>query len=105
MELSTVKLVTIIAPKDLKNVIADMLKSAGIRGYTYYYVFGAGERQISGEEMDDVENVKYRVLVPNLLAVKLLRVLAEEFFEKEKVIAFAQDAQVIRRDKFEQVDA
>ena len=84
MELSTIKLVTIIAPKGLKNVIADMLKAANIRGYTYYYVFGAGERQLSGEEMDDVENVKFRILVPNLLAVKLLRVISEEFFEKEK---------------------
>lgn len=105
MELSTIKLVTVIAPRGLKDVLADLFKSAGIRGYTYYYVYGAGERQLSGEEKDDVENVKFRILVPNLLAVKLLRVISEEFFEKEKVIAFAQDAEVVRRGKFDQESA
>lgn len=104
MQLTTIKLVTIIAPKYLKDAIVSLLKSTGIRGFTYYYVFGAGERQLSGFEEDDVENVKFRVLVPNLLAVTLMKVVSEEYFDKEKVIAFEQDANVMRRSKFEQVD-
>lgn len=104
MAVSTIKLVTIIAPRYLKEAISNLLKSCGIRGYTYYYVFGAGERQISGEELDDVENVKFRVLVSPLVAVTLMKVVAKEYFEKEKVIAFEHDANVIRHEKFEQVN-
>ncbi|MBZ0166607.1 MAG: hypothetical protein K8I00_07340 [Candidatus Omnitrophica bacterium] len=104
MKLTTIKLVTIIAPKYLKEAIVNLLKSTGIRGFTYYYVFGAGERQINGFEEDDVENVKFRVLVPKLLALTLMKVVSEEYFDKEKVIAFEQDANVIRSSKFGQVD-
>lgn len=104
MKLTTIKLVTIIAPKYLKEAIVGLLKSTGIRGFTYYYVYGAGERQIDGYEADDVENVKFCVVVPNLLAGTLMKVVSEEYFDKEKVIAFEQDANVIRSNKFGQVN-
>ena len=104
MKLSAIKLVTIIVPKKLKNELVNFFKSAGISGYTYYYVYGGGERQISGADLTEAENVKFRVLVPSLLAITLMNFVIEDYFGKEKVIAFEQDAHVIRYEKFNKVE-
>lgn len=104
MKLSSIKLVTIIGPKRIKNEILSLLKAAGIRGYTYYFVFGGGERQLSGDNPSEAENVKFRILVPNLLAVSLMKAVADEYFGKEKVITFEHDANVIRHEKFDKVE-
>ncbi len=104
MDLTPIKLVTIIGPKKIKKEIMYILRSAGISGYTYYYVYGGGEHQLRGDELEEAENVKFRVLVPKLLAVTLMKVISESYFGKEKVVAFEHDANVIRTDKFKQVD-
>ena len=102
MNLTAIKLVTIIGPKHIKNDLIKFLRSAGISGYTYYYVFGGGESQIKGDK-EEAENVKFRILVPSLAAVTLMKVVSEKYFDKEKVIAFEHDANVIRNEKFGQV--
>ncbi len=103
MKLNAIKLVTVIAPKELKKEIISLLKSAGISGYTYYYVFGGGERQIQEGNDEEVENVKFRILVPTLLALTLMKVISEEYFGKQKVLTFEHDANVIRNEKFGKV--
>ena len=100
MQLKAIKLVTIIAPKKLKDEIIELLKSAAITGYTYYYVFGTGELQKKSSEAEEAENVKFRVLVSPLLAVSLMKVVSEKYFGKEHVVAFEHDANVIRQEKF-----
>jgi nitrogen regulatory protein PII len=104
MKLSAIKSVTIIAPLKLKDDLVVLLRSAGISGYTYYYVFGGGEKQLREIDSKEIENVKFRILVPHLLAYTLMQDVAEKYFEKEKVILFAQDANVMRFEKFDQVE-
>lgn len=103
MKLNAIKLVTIVAPKQLKDELVSFLKSAGISGYTYYYVFGGGEKKLRGVEAEEAENVKFRILVPPLLAITLMKVVSEEYFGKHKVIAFEHDVNVLRYEKFDQV--
>ena len=79
------------------------MKAAGISGFTYYYVFGGGEQNLKGSEQEQ-ESIKFRVLVPKLVAMSLMKVISEAFFEKEKVIIFEHDANIIRKSKFNQVD-
>jgi len=104
MKLAAIKSVTIIAPKKLKDEIVALLRSAGISGYTYYPVVGGGEKQLREIDSKEIENVKFRILVPHLLAYTLMQVVAEKYFEKEKVILFEQDANVMRFEKFDEVE-
>ncbi|MCA9400050.1 MAG: hypothetical protein KC713_00365 [Candidatus Omnitrophica bacterium] len=104
MKLSAIKLVTIIAPVYLKQEIVKFLRAAGISGYTDYYAHGRGEMQLHDIDVEETENVQFKILVPSMVAHALMHVIAEEFFEKEKVIVFEQDANVIRQEKFNKVD-
>ncbi len=104
MELNAIKLVTIIGPKTIKDDIIALFKAAGISGYTYGYVFGGGESRLKGTEAGEKENVQFAVLVHHLLAITLMDVIAQEYFDKEKVIVFEQNANVIRYKKFEKVE-
>jgi len=104
MKLAAIKSVTIVAPKKLKDDLVALLRSAGISGYTYYYVFGGGEKQLRKIDSRETENVKFRILVPHLIAYTLMQTVAEKYFKKEKVILFEQDANVMRFEKFDQVE-
>ena len=104
MKLAAIKSVTIIAPKKLKDDLIALLRSAGISGYTYCYVLGGGEKQLRKIDSKENENVKFKILVPHLTAYTLMQAVAETYFEKEKVVLFEQDANVIRFEKFAQVE-
>lgn len=103
MKLNSIKLVTIIAPKDLKGELIALFKSAGISGYTYFEAFGKGAGQLWDQNTRETDNLQFKVLVPILIAHTLMQTIAEKYFGKHKVIVFEQDANVIRYEKFEKV--
>ena len=103
MQLTNIKLVTIIANRSLKKKLVKFLKEAGVSGYTYYDAYGKGSHQLEDETSPETEHIQFKVLASNLISISLMQVISEELFSKEKVIVFQQDANVIRGEKFEKV--
>jgi nitrogen regulatory protein PII len=103
MELHTIKLVTIIAPKYLKDELIALLRSAEITGYTYYDAFGRGRQQLKEAHGIESRNLQFKILLPEMISVSLMQAIAEKYFGKEKLIIFQQDANVIRYNKFDKI--
>lgn len=104
MKLNAIKLVTIIAPRDIKTELLELFRSSGISGYTFFDAFGGGVRQLADRKSAETNNLQFKVLVPILIAHTLMQTIAEKYFGKCRVVVFEQDANVIRYEKFDKVD-
>lgn len=103
MELYAISLVTIIAPKHMKNDFVKLFRSAEISGYTYFDALGGGEHHLRLLDENESKNLQFKILLPKIIAISLMQVVAERYFGKEKVVIFEQEANVIRHDKFDKV--
>lgn len=101
MKLTTVKLVTVIADKHLKDELIQFFKRAGITGYTFYPASGKGASHLEDDSSEESENIQFKILVPPMLSVSLMKAVAETQFFQGRVILFQQDATVLRPEKFE----
>ncbi len=103
MELSIVKLVTIIAGRDLKEELVNLLKEDGISGYTVFATHGQGEKEIQKGLSEEQANILIEVLTEEAIASALMQKLAERYFPHERLIVYEQDVKVLRPQKFEKI--
>ena len=101
MKLAAMKLVTVIADIRLKDELIRFFRNAGIAGYTFYPAYGKGASRLADDSSQESENIQFKILVPEMLSVSLMKAVAEKYFAGDSVIVFQQDATVIRREKFE----
>ncbi len=99
MELTTVKLVTIIAEAFLEERIIHDLQRLGARGYTVGAVRGEGTRGIHASDWEGA-SLRIETLVSPEVAERILLHLAASYFPHFAVIAYMTDAQVVRGEKF-----
>jgi len=101
MNLSPLKLVTIIADDVLEKRIIQDMKSLGIKGYTFGRVSGEG---LGGSKDNDWEgrNVRFETVCPEEMADQLMELLAGNYFDRYGVIAYVTAVDVFRRSKFSQ---
>lgn len=99
MELTTVKLVTIIAEAILEERILHDLRQLGARGYTVGAVRGEGTRGVHASEWEG-KSLRIETLVAPDIAEAILRHLAATYFPHFAVIAYMADVQVVRGEKF-----
>ncbi len=99
MKLVPLKMVTIIALDSLADRIIKDLKLCGIKGYTISEVEGEGlqSKHLSGWEG---RNVRIDTLVKEDLALTIMQLLSEKYFDKYSVIAFVSTVEVLRKEKF-----
>ncbi len=99
MTLHTLKLVTIISDDVLtQNLIAD-IKSLGAKGYTMEVAKGEGSHSSRTYELEG-ENIKLETIVSETVADNILMLLAEKYFEHYGLIAYVQNIDVYRGEKF-----
>ena len=103
MELSTVKLVTIIADGDLKEELVGLIKSEGVSGYTVFATRGQGEKEIQEGLSEELANVSIEALTEEAVASTLMQKIAERFFSHERMVVYEQDVKVLRPQKFEKI--
>ena len=103
MELSTVKLVTIIADVDLKEELVGLIKKEGVSGYTVFTARGQGEKEIQEGLSEEPANISIEVLTEEVVASALMQKLAERFFPHEWMVIYEQDVKVLRPQKFEKI--
>lgn len=99
MEMTTLKLVTIIAEAVLEDRLLRELRSLGARGYTIGEVRGEGTRGIHASEWEG-PSLRIETLVSPEVAARILAHLADRYFTDYAVVAYAVDAQVVRGDKY-----
>ena len=103
MELSTVKLVTIIAAEHLKEELVTLIKSEGVSGYTLLAVRGQGEREVLESTNEEQANILIEVLTEDAVAAVLMQKLAESYLPHERLVVYEQDVKVLRQQKFDKI--
>jgi nitrogen regulatory protein P-II 2 len=99
MELTTVKLVTIISEAILEERILHDLRKLGARGYTVGEVRGEGTRGVHASEWEG-KSLRIETLVKPEVAEQILQHLAKTYFAHFAVIVYMTDVQVVRGEKF-----
>lgn len=98
MALTPLKLVTIIAEELLESHILDDIHRLGARGHTVMQVHGRGRRSVTAGVWE--VQVRIETLVAPEVAERILLHLSEHYFPDYSVIAYVQDAEVVRREKY-----
>ena len=99
MNTYTLTLLTIVAEALLKDRLIHELRQAGAKGFTVTEVSGEGSRQRRVSELLG-DNIKFEVIAKRETADKILTVLQKDFFPRYAVVAFTNEVQVVREDKY-----
>jgi nitrogen regulatory protein P-II 2 len=99
MNLSILKLVTIIADNSLKQNLLDDIKALGAKGYTLTEAEGEGSHGSRLFELEG-ENIKLELIVSESVAEKIIERLADKYFERYGVVSYVQTVEVLRGNKF-----
>ncbi|MCU0492203.1 MAG: transcriptional regulator [Chloroflexaceae bacterium] len=99
MNTTTIKLITIIAEGVLKDRLIDAILKRGAKGYTLSEVHGHGSRGISASFWDGAQ-VRIETLVSPAVAEKILQHLSDEYFKDYAVVAYAENVEVVRGEKY-----
>lgn len=93
------KLVTIIADRLLTDELTAALLERGARGYTLTDAHGRGSRGLSPLDWEGA-NIRLESLCSAEAADRILEHIARTYFAHHGVIAFQQDVEVVRGEKF-----
>lgn len=99
MELSKLKLVTIIADESLEHVIEEEIIALGAKGYTVSQVEGKGKTGSRNNAWSG-KNVKIETIVAEEACEQILKHIAQHFFKNYALIVYTQDVQVMRSSHF-----
>lgn len=99
LQLHPLKLVTIVAESVLKERIIHDILQQGAKGYSMSEVEGEGSRHLRAGEHPG-QNFKFEIITDAEKAEKLLEKVSKHYFANYAVIAYVQDVQVIRGDKY-----
>lgn len=99
MNTVSLKLVTIITERILKDRLTDTIRSLGAKGFTLTDTSGEGSRGVRASEWEG-SNVKIETVVSASVADAILEHISEHYFKHHAVIVYTQDIQVVRGDKY-----
>ncbi|HWG85189.1 MAG TPA: transcriptional regulator [Deinococcales bacterium] len=99
MQTTALKLVTIVAEALLEERLVRELRQHGARGYTITEARGSGSRGVRASEWEG-KNVRIETLVSREVAERLLGHLAANYFEHFAVVAYVENVEVVRGDKY-----
>lgn len=99
MHTVTLKLLTIVAEAVLEDRLIRDLKRLGAKGYTLTEVRGEGSRGVRSSEWEG-KNIRLESVVSPLVAERILSHLAEAYFPHYAVIAYLENVEVVRGEKY-----
>jgi nitrogen regulatory protein PII len=99
--MKTVRLrkVTIVAEALLEERLLRAIRERGARGFTLAEVRGEGSRGVRASDWEG-KNVRIETLVPAEAADRILAHVAEAYFPHFAVVAWVEDVEVVRGDKY-----
>jgi nitrogen regulatory protein P-II 2 len=93
------RLITIVAEEVLENHLIRDLKTAGASGWTVSTAHGQGSRGLrSGTSGGG--NIRIETVVTEEVADHILERLAEHWFPQYSVVAWVENVQVVRGEKY-----
>lgn len=96
---TTLKIVTIVTERILEDRMLRALDDLGAKGYTLTQATGRGSRGVRASEWEGPDT-RIETLVSAEVAERIMAHVAEHFFEHYAVIVYAQDAEVVRGEKY-----
>lgn len=99
MQLSKLKLVTIIADDSLRHLLEEHITELGAKGYTVSHVEGKGKTG-SRDSAWSGENVKIETIVPDDICERIITKISDQFFPAYAVIVYISDVEVLRSTHF-----
>jgi nitrogen regulatory protein PII len=99
MKTVPMKRVTIIGDDTVKYRIVQELRELGATGYTDCGVHGKGARGIRPRHAEPA-NRKIEVIATPEVAERILEHIAQHYFDNYAMIAFLDDVEVLRGEKF-----
>ena len=95
----TLRKVTIIAERVLRDDLIELVKAKGAKGWTLTMVEGEGSRGIRASEWEG-RNVQLDTLVSPEVADAIMDEVGSRYFKDWSVIVFVADVEVLRKDKY-----
>jgi nitrogen regulatory protein P-II 2 len=99
MDTVSLKIVTIVAERVLRDRILKEIRELGARGFTLTDTSGEGSRGVRASEWEGL-SVKIETIVGPELAERIVAHVAETYFRHFAVIVYVQPADVVRKDKY-----
>ncbi len=99
MNLNPIQLITIIALDSLENELIEDLKKCEVKGYTVSEARGEGLSVVRNSEWEG-RNIRIEALVKEEVLEKVYSLLATKYFPNYKMIAFSQQVNIFRKEKF-----
>jgi nitrogen regulatory protein P-II 2 len=99
MQTVPMKRVTIVGDDCVKYRILEEILELGGTGYTDWVVHGKGARGVRPRHAEP-PNSKIEVIATLEVANRILEHIARNYFDKYAMIAFVDDVEVIRGEKF-----
>ena len=99
LETAKLKLVTIIAPYGLGDIVAKELRALGVPGYTRTAADGWGRHGVRHAGIVENANVRVELLLNAQLAEDVLRRVVDGFGD-DAVVAFVRDVEAVPRNHF-----
>lgn len=99
--MKTVRLrkVTIVAEAFLEERLLRAVRESGARGFTVGEARGEGSRGVRASDWEG-KNVRIETLVGPDVAERILEHVAEAYFPHFAVVAWVEDVEVVRGDKY-----
>jgi nitrogen regulatory protein P-II 2 len=99
MQTITLKKITIIAEALLEKTLLREIKALGATGYTITTARGEGSRGVRASDWEG-GNIKLETLVSESTAHKILEQISSHYFEHHAVIAYIENVEVVRGEKY-----
>lgn len=93
------KLVTIVAEAVLEHRLVEEIKRLGAKGYTLVDARGEGSRGLRTMDWEG-KNIRLEAIVSEEVALNILKRLQEAYFPYYAVVAFVENVEVVRGDKY-----
>jgi len=99
VELARLKLVTIVAEAVLEHRLVEEIKRLGAKGYTLVDARGEGSRGLRTMDWEG-KNIRLETIVSEEVALRILNRLQEAYFPHYAVVAFVENVEVVRGEKY-----
>ena len=90
---------TVVSERLLKDDIIELMKEEGAKGFSITDSVGEGSRGVHASDWEG-RNVKIESIVHDETAKRILKRIAEDYFEDYAVIAYTYPVTVVREQKF-----
>ena len=102
MTLTTEKrtLITVITEAAIEDALLRDLHKLGVSGYTVSDARGRGSRGVRDAAWGEAANIRIEVICSRTMAESLLNQVQTRYYANYAMVAFLQDVEILRPEKF-----